>query len=136
MSPIKKLPWAEILVTAMVVAAGAGVYAYAHRDQGDLEESKRRGSTLVQALQRYHAERGTYPERLEELVPQYTAAVEPPTWGLRQWRYRRYTAAELTMDADATTRNDVFFHLSVAADGSGYPMLFYDPAIGSWVLNN
>ncbi|HEX6307427.1 MAG TPA: hypothetical protein VFZ69_04515 [Longimicrobiales bacterium] len=136
MSRIKKLPWAEILVTAIVVAAGAGVYAWAHRDQGDLEESKRRGATLVQALRAYHAGHGTYPERLDELVPRYIAAVEPPTWGLGQWRYRRYSAAELAPEAAAAARDAVFFQLSVAGDESGYPMLFYDPALDDWVLNN
>jgi len=124
---IKKLPWPEIVVTATAIGLGVGVYAYAHRDQGDLEESKRRGEFVVQALREYHDAHGTYPERLEDLTPQHVAEVPQPTWGTRRWSYRRYTAD------DSVT---VHFQLSVAADGTGYPLLYYDPAVRDWVLNN
>jgi hypothetical protein len=132
---IKKLPWAEIVVSLVVVALGAGVYIYAHRDTGDIEESKRVGAVLVEALYRHRAERGTYPDSLEQLVPDYVESVAPPTWGLRRWRYRRYTSA----DVSATTAPDSareYFQLSVAAAASGYPVLYYDLEARRWVLNN
>lgn len=137
-----KLPWPEIIVTAFVIAAGAGVYAYAHRDEGSLEASKRRGEQLVAALHTYQREHGTYPEQLEDLVPEHLATIEQPTWGLQRWRYRRYApaAAVPPEHGDSAVRvgsaEPVYFQLSVAADESGYPVLYYDFTARRWVLNN
>lgn len=143
----RRLPVAEIVVVVLALAAGAGVYWYAHRDQGELEESKERGAVIVDALQAYRAQTGTYPESLEELVPVHLPEVAPPTWGLERWRYRRYTPAEVaaraTVPAEDTAPappqdvdDDVFFQLSVAANPSGYPVLYYDYVGRRWVLNN
>ena len=129
----KNLPWPEIVVTALVVVLGAGVYLYAHRDEGALEASKERGAVIVAALEAFHAEHGTYPEQLEELVPVSLPSLEQPTWGLGRWRYRRYTPADVNETTDSSR---VYFQLSVAADESGYPVLYYDVAAERWVLNN
>lgn len=123
---IRKLPWAEIIVAAVVVAAGAGVYVYAHRDEGRLEDSKRAGTAVVAGLAAYHGEHGTYPDRLDELVPHYLSEVPPPTWGLGRWSYERYSPVE----------GVIYFRIAVAANASGYPVLYYDFATGRWVLNN
>lgn len=135
---IKKLPWAEILVTTLAVAAGAGIYMYAHRDEGSLEESKRRGADVVEALHAYRLEHDVYPDSLSQLVPQYTPAVEPPTWGLRRWTYRKYTAGSPREDGSPPVDDMLsqLFQLAVAADESGYPVLFYDVVAERWVLNN
>jgi hypothetical protein len=126
---------AEIVVTALALALGIGVFAYAHRDTGTLEESKRRGAAIVEALERHRAAEGTYPGTLEALIPSYVTRIHPPTWGLRRWRYRRYTAAHGTHTA-ATDTSTVYFQLSVAANDRGYPVLYYDIARRRWVLNN
>ena len=132
-----KLPWPEIIVTALVVAAGAGVYAYAHRDERALEESKRRGEQLVAALDAYQLARGSFPAQLDELVPGHIATIEQPIWGLQRWRYRRYSAADaVPATAEVATADRVYFQLSVAADESGYPVLYYDFTARRWVLNN
>ncbi|MEX1184483.1 MAG: hypothetical protein WEF86_14825 [Gemmatimonadota bacterium] len=130
----RKLPWAEIVVTMLAVGAGLAVYLYAHRDGAQLEESKQHGTEIVRALADYAAERGTYPVSLDELVPQHLPAVPQPTWGLRRWSYRRYTPADVS--ARAAPRDSVYFSLAVAANESGYPVLFYDLTIAQWVLNN
>lgn len=135
-----RLPWPEIVVTALVIAVGAGVYLYAHRDEASLDESRRRGADVVQALAAYRADRGTYPEQLPMLIPEYASAVEPPTWGLRRWTYRTYVGTPEAMAdsaSDAGTRDaPVYFQLSVAANESGYPVLYYDFQTRRWVLNN
>lgn len=155
---MRNLPWAEILVIGLAVGLGAGVYLYAHRDEGSLEASKNRGAELVTALTAYMDEHGTYPEQLADLVPQYVAEVRPPVWGLERWRYRRYTPASVSAPApasgdatggagqdsadasriqdDADANGELYFQLSVAADESGYPVLYYDFAARRWVLNN
>lgn len=119
---------AEIVVILLVVAAGVGLYAYAHRDEGRLEESKQRGAAIVEALESYRAGTGAYPASLDDLVPQHIAVIEQPTWGLQRWRYRPYSP-----DEDDATQ---YFQLSVAAQESGYPVLFYDFVARRWVLNN
>lgn len=129
----KNLPWAEIVVTALVVVLGAGVYLYAHKDEGALEVSKDRGAQIVAALESHRTQHGTYPDQLEDLVPARLPSLEQPTWGLGRWRYRRYTPADVNETADTTS---VYFQLSVAADDSGYPVLYYDFAAKRWVLNN
>jgi hypothetical protein len=129
----RKLPWPEIIVTALVIAAGAAVFVYAHRDEDALTESKERGAAIVAALTAYRSDRGTYPERLDQLVPAHMDSLEAPVWGLRRWRYRRYAPADINETADTAA---VYFQLSVAADDSGYPVLYYDFAAGRWVLNN
>ena len=127
---IKKLPWPEILIGMLALAIAAGVYIYAHRDQGSLEESKRRGAVLVEAIEAHRAAAGSYPDSLEQLVPARLEVIEPPTWGLQRWRYRRL----LPQTEQAAGRE--FFQLSVAASESGYPVLYYDIAARRWVLNN
>lgn len=122
---IGKVPWPEVVVIALVLAVGGGVFLYAHKDEDSLEESKRRGAVIVDALAEYRADHGTYPAHLVMLAPRYVTAVEPPTWGLRAWRYRTYTPGE-----------EPYFQLSVAANESGYPALYYDVRTGRWVLNN
>lgn len=154
---MKNLPWAEILVIGLVIGLGAGVYLYAHRDEGNLEESKDRGAELVTALTAYMDVHGTYPEQLDDLVPDHVPEVRPPVWGLERWRYRRYTPASVSVPApssggadgeavrdsaaggvqdNAGASDELYFQLSVAADESGYPVLYYDFAASRWVLNN
>jgi hypothetical protein len=129
----RKWPVAEIVVVLLALVAGAGVYWWAHRDEGRLEESKERGAVIVDGLERYRERHGTYPAELTVLVPEYAPRVEPPTWGLERWRYRRFTPAEL---AEGAGDDEVYFQLSVAANESGYPVLFYDYVARRWVLNN
>jgi hypothetical protein len=145
----RKLPWPEIVVTAFVIAAGAGVYLYAHKDEAALEESKRRGAELVEALHAYRSEHGTYPAELEALAPGYVPTIEQPTWGLERWRYRMYSPSGAGVRPDEATGDTaaaagvaapppdrLYFQLSVAADESGYPVLYYDLEAQRWVLNN
>ncbi|CAN5769794.1 hypothetical protein BH23GEM9_BH23GEM9_22080 [soil metagenome] len=164
----KNLPIVEIVVVTLALAAGVGIYWYAHRDEGRLEESKQRGAIVVEGLEAYRAQHGTYPEALEELVPQYAPRIEAPTWGLERWRYRRFTPEDVaTMAAAAAVEtsppdrqtpdpnpgeaartappgeaariappDEVYFQLSVAANASGYPVLYYDLTARRWVLNN
>jgi hypothetical protein len=129
----RKLPIAEIVVIGLALAAGVFVYWWAHRDEARLEESKDRGAVIVEGLLRYRAEHGTYPVELSELVPRYVPAIEEPTWGLERWRYRRLTADDIAV---AAGEDEVFFQISVAANESGYPVLFYDYVGRRWVLNN
>jgi hypothetical protein len=49
-----------------------------------------RASEVVAALEKYRRDRGSYPNRLSELVPAYIAAVKPPHYGVKKWEYVHY----------------------------------------------
>lgn len=53
--------------------------------------AQRHADQVVAACQRYRAERGSYPDRLEDLVPAYLPAVPPVTYALlaEPFRYSR-----------------------------------------------
>lgn len=132
---MRRLPWAEIVVTALAIGAGAGVYAWAHRDSPRLAETKVLGTEVVAALEAYRSDEGTYPASLDDLAPEYLAAVPDPVWGLGRWSYQRYSPSRADSARDAAA-NVVYFSLAVAASESGYPVLYYDVTVGGWVLNN
>jgi hypothetical protein len=127
--------WPEILVTVIALAAGAALYLYAHKDEGALEESKARGSAIVEALERHRIEHGDYPPALDSLVPSYLPAIEAPSWGLGRWKYERYTRTAPAGGTAPASANS-YFMLSVAQSESGYPLLYYDFTGRRWVLNN
>lgn len=138
---MRKIPVPELTIGALAILLAVGVYWFAHRDEGALETSKQIGDTVVTALEQHRAEQGRYPDSLAALVPAYLDSVPRPVWGMGEWRYRRYTAAEAAT-ADTPTaaapgdRPAEYFQLSVPREPSGYPLLFYDLTLGQWVLNN
>src|SRR5690606_11926205 len=53
-----------------------------------------RGTRLMLALEIYRAERGAYPERLDDLVPGVLAAVPTDPFSGRPYAYRLLSAGE------------------------------------------
>jgi hypothetical protein len=53
----------------------------------NLAETERRGTVIVNALEKYYAEHGHYPRFLNELSPQHLEDVPLPTWGMKTWIY-------------------------------------------------
>lgn len=112
---------APFLVFGFALLLGVAVYAYAHKDVGDVEAAKAQGAALVAALEAYRAEHGEYPASLEALTPDPLPRIDPPAWGLG-WNYER--------------RSDPpGFQLVVPANASRFPLLYYDPVTRGWVLN-
>ena len=50
-------------------------------------EDFRRGDAIIAALEKYRKTRGTYPDTLDALVPNYLPAVQEPDYGERRWDY-------------------------------------------------
>jgi hypothetical protein len=53
-------------------------------------ETKRRGDVVRNALKEYRTKTGSFPEKLDALVPQYLNAIPQPTVGKRIWKYDVY----------------------------------------------
>jgi hypothetical protein len=128
--PRRRLPVLETIVTITGLLLAVALYRQTQSDDAPLAESKRRGATVVEALERYHADHGAYPGTLQELTPAYVPAIQPPTWGTGEWRYRRF---EQRVSGDSVAR---YFELAVAKDSSNYPLLYYDWGDRRWLLHN
>ena len=46
---------------------------------------------IIQAVERYHAKNGTYPKKLDDLVPEYLHSV-PPAWYVFAGGFRYYAS--------------------------------------------
>ena len=58
---------------------------------GKVDESKRRGDLVVQAIELYQNENDEYPQQLDDLVPKYIGTLPLPTAGACKWEYSRST---------------------------------------------
>jgi hypothetical protein len=52
-----------------------------------VESSKKKGSGIVAAIDRYKSDHGKFPENLSQLVPQYIDRIEKPDAGDMDWLY-------------------------------------------------
>ncbi len=130
-----------IVLIALTFLLAVAVWIYAHRDLPAIDRTKAEGLRIVAAVQAYHHDTGHYPDSLPLLVPKYLAAIAPPPWGLRVWNYKHYAeptrpGAEAGAPAPGGGRVAEYFELSVPANASYYPVLFYDVTDQRWILNN
>ena len=96
-----KVPLVASAVTLGLTACGVGLlwvvfpgYAYSIFCEapwsGDrINESIRRGDTIVAAIKAFKQKRGVYPDSLKELVPEFIAKIPSPTAGTCEWKYER-----------------------------------------------
>lgn len=56
-------------------------------DRAKIDETKKRGNQIIQALERFRADQGHYPTSLTDLVPKYIHTLPSATWGTRTWKY-------------------------------------------------
>lgn len=57
-----------------------------------VRETKHRGEQVRDALKQYQRQTGTYPSKLEQLVPKYIERIPLPTVGKKTWSYEVYKA--------------------------------------------
>jgi GAF domain-containing protein len=83
------------LATVCGLLLVAGILWMAHVRANDpwsdsrIEESKAIGDEIVAALEKYKADKGIYPAKLEDLAPRYLGRLRAPTAGTQQWDYVR-----------------------------------------------
>jgi len=55
--------------------------------QRQVDETVRNGNRIIAALEQYRDEHGCYPDKLNDLSPEYLAEIPSATWGLGEWKY-------------------------------------------------
>ena len=82
---------------------------------------EQRGNQIAVALDKFKNDKGSYPEKLGELVPEYLTEVEKPVLWNKEWEYHQGRGGET-------------FSLLVGKGKHNYPSLFYSP--NGWYLDN
>jgi hypothetical protein len=90
-----------------------------------VDETKRRGDVLIQALNKYHADNGRFPSALAELSPRYLKEIPEPDWGLRRWLYEA-SESDFYLQVNETERTP---------DGDSH-WLRYDGEISRWRMGD
>lgn len=67
-----------------------------HRLEATLEQSKGTGDRIVAQIERFHSDHGRYPERLDDLVPDYLPAIPRPGDGVGYFYSRKDEVYQLS----------------------------------------
>ena len=59
-------------------------------DKSAVSNDQRIGDGIIAALEKYQAQKGSYPDVLSELEPDYIGHITPPRYGTRRWDYIHY----------------------------------------------
>lgn len=81
------------------------------------------GNTVVSAINSYYDANGTYPQKLELLLPQYLQAIPLPTAGTRMWKY--------TIAPDQQS-----YTLQFSMNKDLYPSVYWNSKMRTWVHDN
>ena len=79
--PVFELFLAAILFVGLILAF------FSVSGQDAIKETAKRGNIVVDALERYHADHGKFPDALVVMTPEYLPNIPLPTWGLGEWIY-------------------------------------------------
>ncbi len=82
----------------------------------NVEESKRRGAQIIEALEKIKRNEGVYPKSLEELVPKYLASLPQPAVATAKWTYIGAASDDdfLLKFSGPTDRDPVYWYHSKA----------------------
>jgi hypothetical protein len=83
-----------LFLTLTVVVCFAGC-----SDKRRIDETKRTGNQVIQALEQFRSDRGHYPKSLSDLSPKYLRELPAPTWGVKKWQYEA-NKGEFTLRVD------------------------------------
>ncbi len=95
-------------------------FALPHWSQKEKADSIAIGNTIVIQIKKYRAKYGKFPDRLDDLVPEFLPAIPDPVAGERKWRY---------------SFNEYRFYLQCSVP-SGYPHYIYDQKTNEWYEDN
>ena len=101
---------------------GLGIAGCGDRQDG-VDETKRRGDLIVQALNKYYAVKKQYPATLDDLCPQYLREIPGPTWGLEAWIYEpRKSDFQLQVNETSRTGDGDSYWLRFEGEKWGWQM--------------
>jgi len=87
-------------------------------DAAAVETTKLRAREVIDALEKYKSERGTYPSRLADLMPTYLKTIPIPTAGRPEFDYQYENGK---------------YELTFGVGKEMYPCYYYVSATGKWV---
>lgn len=114
-----------LLAASLIFAVVSGCGS--HWSEADLQATKRSGDVIANALSDYKADRGRFPDKLEDLVPSFLPNFPDAPTGGGKWQYRRKSVWTNAGDDDD-------FQLVAAAPG-GYPSLSRSSKSQTWWLD-
>jgi len=94
----------ELLIVIVIIAALTGIAAPFYQDylSGSQNALMRSNLKLLKkTLMEYKADKGHYPEKIEDLVPQYLMEypMDPEPGAPASWSYQRISESEYQLDA-------------------------------------
>lgn len=94
----------ELLIVVVIIAALTGIAAPFYQDYLSGSQNAMMRSNLKilkKTLMEYKADKGRYPEKIEDLVPQYLMEfpVDPEPGAPASWSYQRISDTEYQLDA-------------------------------------
>jgi hypothetical protein len=76
-----------LVAAAIMVVVGCAQRHRIEWHKREIEETKRRGNLIIQAIDAFHLDHKTYPKSLSALSPKYLSEIPQPAWGLKSWKY-------------------------------------------------
>ena len=112
----------EIVILCIACVCGFGCEG---QPTSARSETRKRGNVIVTALNRYKDDHGKWPTSLGALKPAYLSKIPKPTWGTQHWNY------------SVVDREDAQgFVLSVHANDSEYPSMYYSNKDKAWIYDH
>ncbi|GAP06336.1 hypothetical protein ATHL_01190 [Anaerolinea thermolimosa] len=74
--------------------------------QEEITDGQTKGEQVVQALEKYHVDKGRYPEYLQDLIPNYLEEV-PMTLAKKEFKYEGSQSDTFYLSFPVTKKKDV-----------------------------
>lgn len=109
----------RIAVSALLIFLTASCNNWS---DAQVEETKRRGDIVRNALQQYRDRTGAFPDELTQLIPAYLREIPQPTVGKKSWDYW-------------IVKGGSFYRIGVAIASQSEPDLQADSDSTSWLFD-
>jgi hypothetical protein len=114
-----KDPYASCFLFAALLCGCTGCH---NMQPTSVAESKEKGHAIIDALNDYKSQHGSYPEELSTLVPEFVESIEGPTAGTKKWIYHLFNNGDV-------------FQLSFEGPYEHSPVCFWNSSSGKWSLD-
>jgi hypothetical protein len=115
-----KMGFAALLAVAILCAGVAGAFLWLRGEPFPRSEIDAQTSFLDQKIEAYKSQFGVYPTTLDDL---HLAELPRPSWGTRQWEYRRL-------------KEDIGFELILRKSDDDYVAVYYSSESGKWRVDS